>query len=54
MDITQILNNIVLGLSRLGDFVNGWVAAIQSYEIITELFPAWGSAAVEKAVTPRV
>lgn len=26
MDLVQVLNNIVLGLSRLGDFVAGWDA----------------------------
>ncbi|MCQ9343704.1 hypothetical protein [Corynebacterium kozikiae] len=46
MDFTQILNNIVLGLSRLGDFINGY-SAIHHVVAIVESLPYFGSSVVE-------
>lgn len=35
MDVTQILNNIVLGLHRLGDFVKGWESVRSIFDYLT-------------------
>lgn len=42
MDVTQVLNNIVLGLSRLGDFVKGYDAMWHVVAIVRSL-PRFGS-----------
>ena len=50
MDFTQILNNIVLGLSRLGDVVKGWEGFLQTVNVFKEA-DAWGSGLAKAVFT---
>ncbi|MCQ9352499.1 hypothetical protein NQ015_05695 [Corynebacterium sp. 153RC1] len=52
MDFTQILNNIVLGLSRLGDVVKGWDNILNTLFLFKDT-AAWGSGLAETVFTAK-